>query len=713
MWAKFMDLRTRPLWKRFPGRYRAQVVETNDPLNMGRIKFRCPDMHDSNLLDSVCPWAVPSPELGGKAKRFVSPCIGDWVWITFERQHPYGPIWSGFADPMRRRLYVPPQITTPTAPSLDAVGNVLPPVIDYNVSYLPKDGRPMSHGWQDRYGNLDTHSAVGFFPFEHRKRPSSDEYDAVISSNFALQSSAPEVNNPDKKYMMRATKYGHITIQSDVGYYWLKNGPYGEFEGNVASDEAFEVRRYDYLQRLASEGTPSGKDQRKYMSTTRYGHMFEMRDVGYAQPGPVPSTSRSSEYGTASFLSTESVRDERWVKLRTKGGMLYQAIDVGNNPGTDTYVNRTVLDDVTNSPENEQVWAGKDARMIRNVTRHGIKFVLDDRGTHTSQAESQENPRCNGALLKGRRTGRSKGQPAEGKQTGFYWEFNENDLANHTHWGTPLGSTVELNDRFQYVMMAAGLGSDWPRPFRGLTENEFIRKHTAAVAESASHHIKLDADNEYIRFKTRAGQGNEPDLPIMPVFTGEHQGLEARDGTAGDGPWVELVDAERRGLWFSSKFGISVLRAKNGSNILQVLDDKQNQMLMLNLMPNGKINIYSAGDVNVISDTTVRLQSAGTIEMNAPKGIFMNGAGVKLGIADGKVATQTYFAAARFVGVADAASVAGKVGPFKGGTQNVREVTSVQRPTPPQLVEPTDRGKTYNGPFDECPIQEVEHPRQL
>ena len=110
-WHELQSVRVQPLNKRFPGHYRALVVETNDPLNMMRIKFKCPDMHDFDLTPEQCPWAVPAPELGGKrAGRFVHPVIGDWVWITFERQHPYGPIWTGFADPTRRKVYTYPQM---------------------------------------------------------------------------------------------------------------------------------------------------------------------------------------------------------------------------------------------------------------------------------------------------------------------------------------------------------------------------------------------------------------------------------------------------------------------------------------------------------------------------------------------------------------------------------------------------------------------------
>ena len=59
VWSKFFSHRTRTLWERFPGHYRALVVETNDPLNMYRVRFKCPDLHDFDLPSEDCPWAVP------------------------------------------------------------------------------------------------------------------------------------------------------------------------------------------------------------------------------------------------------------------------------------------------------------------------------------------------------------------------------------------------------------------------------------------------------------------------------------------------------------------------------------------------------------------------------------------------------------------------------------------------------------------------------
>lgn len=339
VWNKLFNHRTRVLWDRFPGYYRALVVETNDPLNMYRVRVKCPDMHDFDLKPEDCPWAVPSHDVGGfRSGRFSHPCIGDWVWITFERQHPYAPVWVGFASPTRRKLYTYPQVFQITPLCVNEEGRSTNRPSDYDKNYLPKDGRPMAHGWQDRYGNIDIHSAVGFFPNEHDRQPPPPDHDAVQKSNFDQQHNKPEVNNPDKKYTARITKYGNILMMGDQGYYWKKeqNSELGEFEGKFKEDEKFEISRWLYLQRLLNEDKPRSDqqfgDQRRMAMLTRYGHRIECRDVGWAQSGPIPSRSRSGEYGQPRILSKETSNDFRWIKIRTKGGMLFQAYDKGFHP---------------------------------------------------------------------------------------------------------------------------------------------------------------------------------------------------------------------------------------------------------------------------------------------------------------------------------------------------------------------------------------------
>lgn len=673
---KFFIARTKPLNERFPGHYRALVVETNDPLNMMRVRVKCPDMHDFDLAIEDCPWAVSAFDLGGyRAGNFAHPCIGDWVWITFEKQHPYAPIWTGFANPTRRKAYTYPQVSVRSPVSLNQDGKPTTAPNDYDEQYLPKDGRPMYVGTQDRYGNLDLMSAVGYYPRQHESPPPPPDHDAVQRATFKQEANAPKVNNPDKKYMARVTKYGNMLIMGDQGYSWKKNGNIGEFTGDFTEDEDFETKRWLYLQRLINEDKPDTTqpdgDQRRMTMLTRYGHRIECRDVGWAQVGPIQSTTRDGEYSSPTILSQEEKNDYRWIKIRTKGGMLFQAYDKGFNPQEDEFIKRKLIDEQGAKSEEEDVyWRDKDARWIRIVTRYGLKIVLDDRGTDDKSANTNEKLRANGILFKGRRTPAAGARDDDGDPRGFYWEFNENDKANHTSWGSPLGQSIEINDRYQYMMMCSSLGKQWAAQWQGLKENEFIRKPLMlANPELASHHLKVDHENEYIRFKTRAGGGVAPDginrsgVPFGDV----QQGFEARDTFFGDGPWVEVVDSQNRGMWWSKKNALGIWRAGRNNNMYVWMNEKDSSTVIYNDNPNGKIIIYSSANIEVVSNNNIDLQAQNNINIRAQK--------IKFSVAP-----------------------------------EVAASAPTVRPTLPDQITPTDRAKTYNGPFEECPIEEVEHP---
>lgn len=708
VWSKFFNHRTRTLWDRFPGYYRSLVVETNDPLNMYRIRFKCPDLHDFDLGPDDCPWAVPSFDLGGKrAGRFSAPVIGDWVWITFERQHPYGPIWVGFANPTRKKFYTYPQVFQKTPLSVNDDGRPADRPKDYLEEYLPKDGRPMGHGWQDRYGNLELHSAVGFYPKEHKDPPPPPDFDAVANSNFDQKRRSPLVNDPDRKYMARVTKYGNIFLMSDQGYHWKKedcpdeNNPLGEFHGDFKRDEQFEIKRWKFLQRLLNDNTPKAVgqkngDQRKIIQMTRYGSRIEMRDTGWAQCGPIPSKSRGDEFGDARFLSRERIDDFRWIKIRTKGGMLFQCYDKGFDPQKDKFIKRKLLEESGAKSEREdKYWGKRDARWMRMVTRYGVKLVLDDRGSDDKDARRKEIPRGVGTLIKGRRTPSAKKKRAKGNPRGFQWEFNERDDANHTSWSTPLGQTMEMNDRFQYMMLSAALGKKWVPKWRHIKDNEFLMKPTMLKSpETRSHHLKLDHDNEYIRLKTRANKGAKPRKPANPSGVGKkeiHQGLEARDGRKGDGPWVELVDCQHRGLWFSKKERLGIWRARRKRRMYQWFDEKNRKIVIFNNERAGTIEIYANRNVNVISNGNINLRADGNILMRAGRSIRMQAGGTRLTVFNGNIQTN-----ARYNGTRVNAVVTNRPNP--GG----RVVERIKRPELPIKREPTDRAKTYNKPFDKA-----------
>ena len=648
---RFLNARERPLDQRFPGIYRSIVVETNDPLNMHRIRFKCPEMHDWDLKPEECPWAVSQFHLGGKrAGSWVCPCIGDWVWIAFEKQHPYGPVWTGFCTPTRRKFYPYPAIYGVTPLPVDVEGTATKAPEDYNKDYLPKDSRPMSSGMADRYGSLDIVSSVGFFPVEHAAKPPGADNDSLQSQTstdkatntkipYKQTTLPPEMNNPDGKFMVRLSKYGHLLLIGDQGYHWqipsdtsgttgATKSDIGEFYGDADKDESWEIARWKYLQKLINEDATQGADQRRMMMWTRYGHKLEMRDVGW-------NKTRDGEYGDPRKIS-DSTKDERWAKLRTKGGMLFQMSDIGFDPVEDTFVKRKLIDETGTKTEKEnEYWKG-DARWIRWVTRYGFKIVLDDRGSDTKNADTEENPRGYGALIKGRRTPGAQGTTVTGNPRGFYWEFNEKDQLNQTTWGSPLGTTAQINDKLQYFMI--GSKPLYPTPWQGIKANEFLEDSLVVDdTELNSYCLKLDYQNEYLRLKTAGGHGSPPwGPPINPRSSsgGIQQGLECRDGSLGDDPWTELVDIDDRGLWFSGQKKLTVCRARQYPDAIKIcwwFDEDKREIVISNTesASGAKIQISCSGDVEVISQQNVKVFANQSVTVRSNDKItLMGGSGL-------------------------------------------------------------------------------------
>ncbi|MET1052881.1 MAG: phage baseplate assembly protein V [Mycetocola sp.] len=77
-----------PFW----GKYRGVVSSTNDPLGIGRIQARVPDV----MGEDDSGWAMPCVPFAGKGMGFFAlPADGAGVWIEFEHGDPEFPIWSG------------------------------------------------------------------------------------------------------------------------------------------------------------------------------------------------------------------------------------------------------------------------------------------------------------------------------------------------------------------------------------------------------------------------------------------------------------------------------------------------------------------------------------------------------------------------------------------------------------------------------------------
>ena len=695
------------------GVYRSKVIETNDPLNMNRLRVIIPDLHDDDMPGEFAPWACSAPSIGGRgAFSFVAATIGDWVWIGFEKGDPHTPVYYGFANPTRRGDYALQQIHIETQPVLNENGQRNNSrQDDYDPRYLPKDGRPMKTGYVDTYGNADMSSAVGYFPVEHAVAPAPADLGTRSATSITKRVDPPEVNNPDLKYMLRMTKYGHMQLMSDQGYYWYKDpddpeSEMGEFSGDRDKDYKYESKRWLNIQRMISEDDPTSKDRRRQLSVTRYGHLFDMRDVGWGQLGPIPSKSRSGEHGPRRYVSDEEKRDQRYIRLRTKGGMYFIMGDKGFHPEEDKYVKRLLYDDLQfQDKQLEKHWGGdKDARFMGFMSRYGWKFILDDRGSDARKADKRDRPRGQGMLMKGRRrpgTGTSESTSALGAQRGYFFQIVERDALNSLMMGSPMGNTMELSDKFQYAMMSTSLGRRFSRKWKGFKQHEYThRPMMARNPEKTSHHLKLDHANEYIRLKTRGGRGPNPQGDKVEKGVGKRelqQGFEARDGKEGDGPWVEVVDCQRRGIWMSKEQQLLIIRGKKRKRLYLWLDDADRELVIFNGERSGKLKIYSRGNMELKALKNIRIHAGGAISLRGKRIEMHSTTGGRLTMTKNvflncKVNAELFrgFHPGCFPGL----------GAGQPSTSGSVDVEPLEAPMRPEKVEPSDRGKTYNGPFE-------------
>ncbi|MCH9650653.1 MAG: phage baseplate assembly protein V [Deltaproteobacteria bacterium] len=79
---------------RFYGKYEAVVTDTEDPLEIGRLRARVPAVLGE---DAESGWALPCAPFGGGKDRglLLLPEPGDTVWIEFAAGDVSRPIWSG------------------------------------------------------------------------------------------------------------------------------------------------------------------------------------------------------------------------------------------------------------------------------------------------------------------------------------------------------------------------------------------------------------------------------------------------------------------------------------------------------------------------------------------------------------------------------------------------------------------------------------------
>jgi len=77
---------------RFFGKYRGLVTDNQDPLSLGRVKTRVPEV----LGDVETGWALPAlPYSGEGTGVYTIPAADAGVWIEFESGDVSRPIWTG------------------------------------------------------------------------------------------------------------------------------------------------------------------------------------------------------------------------------------------------------------------------------------------------------------------------------------------------------------------------------------------------------------------------------------------------------------------------------------------------------------------------------------------------------------------------------------------------------------------------------------------
>jgi uncharacterized protein involved in type VI secretion and phage assembly len=97
---------------RFPGKFRGVVSDNQDPLMIGRVRARVPDVTGS----AESGWATPCAPFGGASMGFFAvPDVGAGVWIEFEHGDPDYPVWVGCWWGSATEM--PPTLLAPPPPS--------------------------------------------------------------------------------------------------------------------------------------------------------------------------------------------------------------------------------------------------------------------------------------------------------------------------------------------------------------------------------------------------------------------------------------------------------------------------------------------------------------------------------------------------------------------------------------------------------------------
>lgn len=90
------DLRSHFAGQELDTIYMGEVVDNKDPNKQGRLRVMVPELYQGLPKESL-PWAQPNMAFGGGKDYgiFFVPTIGSKVYISFYKDHPWYPIWTG------------------------------------------------------------------------------------------------------------------------------------------------------------------------------------------------------------------------------------------------------------------------------------------------------------------------------------------------------------------------------------------------------------------------------------------------------------------------------------------------------------------------------------------------------------------------------------------------------------------------------------------
>ncbi len=111
------------LTSKYYGKYRASVVDRDDPLQKGRLRLSIPAV----LGDEESGWAMPCFPNGGISETgiFSVPEVGAHVWAEFEAGDISSPIWAGTFFGADDDLPIEAQLTPPDALVLKTPGGTI------------------------------------------------------------------------------------------------------------------------------------------------------------------------------------------------------------------------------------------------------------------------------------------------------------------------------------------------------------------------------------------------------------------------------------------------------------------------------------------------------------------------------------------------------------------------------------------------------------